>query len=212
LKSNGFDIMVRFPARPSSSTQKKVLRLKSNGIKSLIVGFAKQLRRVLTCVRTHAPDVLPGYDRRPIGWQMVLQDHSASRPPKSKTWVGEMVRKKSNMRGAAGDSISELIERVVLSESVIRVTLRSENDAVGAPPAVIEIEQNQTKSNHSCSLPADTQRKPDQKLLQAVVRAHAWLADLQSRRFSTIEELATAAKIHPKVARQGLRLAFLAPK
>jgi len=143
---------------------------------------------------------------------MVLQDHSASRPPKSKTWVGEMVRKRLNRRGAAGDSISELIERVVLSESVIRVTLRSENDAVGAPPAVIEIEQNQTKSNHSCSLPADTQRKPDQKLLQAVVRAHAWLADLQSGRFSTIEELATAAKIHPKVARQGLRLAFLAPK
>jgi site-specific DNA recombinase len=143
---------------------------------------------------------------------MVLQDHSASRPPKSKTWVGEMVRKRLNRRGAARDSISELIERVVLSERVIRVTLRSENDAVGAPPAVIEIEQNQTKSNHSCSLPADTQRKPDEKLLQAVVRAHAWLADLQSGRFSTIEELATAAKIHPKVARQGLRLAFLAPK
>jgi hypothetical protein len=54
--------------------------------------------------------------------------------------------------------------------------------------------------------------KPDQKLLQVVVRAHAWLADLQSGRFSTIEELATAAKIHPKVARQGLRLAFLAPE
>jgi hypothetical protein len=54
--------------------------------------------------------------------------------------------------------------------------------------------------------------KPDQKLLQAVVRAHACLSDLQSGRFSTIEELATAAKIHPKVARQGLRLAFLAPE
>jgi hypothetical protein len=48
--------------------------------------------------------------------------------------------------------------------------------------------------------------------LQAVVRAHAWLADLQSGRFSTIEELATAAQIHPKVVRQALRLAFLAPE
>jgi hypothetical protein len=54
--------------------------------------------------------------------------------------------------------------------------------------------------------------KPDQKLLQAVVRAHAWLADLQSGRFLTIEELATAAQTHPKVVRQALRLAFLAPE
>jgi hypothetical protein len=54
-------------------------------------------------------------------------------------------------------------------------------------------------------------REPDPKLLQAVVRAHAWLAKLRSERFSSIEELATAAKLHPKVVRQALRLAFLAP-
>ena len=55
-------------------------------------------------------------------------------------------------------------------------------------------------------------RKPDQKLLQAVVRSHAWLADLKNNRHAFIEELAEAVKIHPKVVRQAIRLAFLAPK
>jgi hypothetical protein len=36
-------------------------------------------------------------------------------------------------------------------------------------------------------------------------------ADLKSGRFSSIEELAVTAKLHPKVVRQALRLAFLAP-
>jgi site-specific DNA recombinase len=58
-------------------------------------------------------------------------------------------------------------------------------------------------------LPAD--REPDQKLLQAVVRAHAWLADLANDRVSSIEELAGKAEIHPKVMREALKLAFLAP-
>jgi site-specific DNA recombinase len=59
--------------------------------------------------------------------------------------------------------------------------------------------------------PADTADKPDQKLLEAIVRPRAWLADLQTGRFSSIEELATSANLHPKVVRQALRLAFLSP-
>ena len=47
--------------------------------------------------------------------------------------------------------------------------------------------------------------------MQAVVRAHAWLADLASGRYPTIEDLASATQLHKKVVRQGLRLAFLAP-
>jgi site-specific DNA recombinase len=47
--------------------------------------------------------------------------------------------------------------------------------------------------------------------LKAIVREHAWLDDLASGRISSIEELAAATDLHPKVIRQGLRLAFLAP-
>jgi site-specific DNA recombinase len=59
------------------------------------------------------------------------------------------------------------------------------------------------------SPPPDGQ--PDQKLLQSVVRAHTWLNDLSNGRYTSVEDLAEAAHLHPKVIRQGLRLAFLAP-
>ncbi|MGL5164875.1 MAG: recombinase family protein [Afipia sp.] len=54
-------------------------------------------------------------------------------------------------------------------------------------------------------------REPDQKLVQAVVRAHAWLRDLQNNKFDAVEALAASVKLHPKVVRQELRYAFLAP-
>ena len=52
--------------------------------------------------------------------------------------------------------------------------------------------------------------KPE--LVQALVRAHLWLKQLQDGTYGSIEELGRAAKIHPKNIRLGLRLAFLAPR
>jgi hypothetical protein len=51
----------------------------------------------------------------------------------------------------------------------------------------------------------------DQKLLQSVVRAHTWVNALANGEYGSIEDLAKAVRIHPKVIRQNLRLAFLAP-
>jgi DNA invertase Pin-like site-specific DNA recombinase len=53
------------------------------------------------------------------------------------------------------------------------------------------------------------QSKPE--LVQAVVRAHLWLKQLQDGTYGSIEELGRAVKIHPKNIRFGLRLAFLSP-
>ncbi len=46
--------------------------------------------------------------------------------------------------------------------------------------------------------------QPDPKLLQAIVRAHAWLRDLQSGKLDSVEALAASVKLHPKVVRQVL--------
>lgn len=51
----------------------------------------------------------------------------------------------------------------------------------------------------------------DEKLIKSVVRAHAWLAALTRGHHASIEDLALAVNLHPKVVRQGLRLAFLPP-
>jgi hypothetical protein len=125
--------------------------------------------------------------------------------------VEEAVRQKLTSADASDQAVSERIERVVIGKSLVRITLTSEDQADGSSAKTLEIPWALTKAGRTHA-PPPSDGKPDQKLLQAVVRAHAWLSDLQNGRFSTIEELATAAKIHPKVARQGLRLAFLAPE
>jgi len=51
----------------------------------------------------------------------------------------------------------------------------------------------------------------DQKLIQAVVRAHCWADALAAADFASIEELAASVKLHPKVVRNEIKLAFLTP-
>jgi DNA invertase Pin-like site-specific DNA recombinase len=123
--------------------------------------------------------------------------------------VSEAVRKHFSLTEAPGDAVSERIERVLLSDALVRVIFKSEGQAEGSSPETLEIRRTPTKVSHTHSLPP-SDGKPDQKLLQAIVRAHAWLIDLKSGRFASIEQLATEANLHPKVVRQALRLAFLA--
>ena len=48
-------------------------------------------------------------------------------------------------------------------------------------------------------------------LIQSVVRAQAWVQSLRDEAYDSIEMLAEANHLHPKVVRQALRLAFLSP-
>jgi DNA invertase Pin-like site-specific DNA recombinase len=54
--------------------------------------------------------------------------------------------------------------------------------------------------------------QPDQKLIQALVRAHRWAHSLARGEFGSVEELASGANLHPKVVRSEIRMAFLAPE
>lgn len=48
-------------------------------------------------------------------------------------------------------------------------------------------------------------------ILQALIRAHVWLRQLMDGTYESIEALAKAADIHPKVVRSRIKLAFLSP-
>lgn len=47
--------------------------------------------------------------------------------------------------------------------------------------------------------------------MQSIVRSHVWLQALQDGTYESIEVLAEAHRLHPKVARLALRLPFLSP-
>lgn len=122
--------------------------------------------------------------------------------------VEDAVQKQFELPDASGLIISERIERVVIGGTLVRITFNS--NAQLSSPTTIAIPWTRTNPSQT-HVPASSGSKKDQKLLQAVIRAHAWLADLKRGRFSSIEELASAASLHPKVVRQALMLGFLAP-
>jgi site-specific DNA recombinase len=123
--------------------------------------------------------------------------------------VEEAVRGKLDIAGASGQAVTDRIERIVLSGAHIRVTLNAKDGS--SPARTIEIPRTSHKASYEC-VPAPSEPKLDPKRVQAIVRAHAWLADLKNGRFSSVEELAATAKLHPKAVRLTLRFAFLSPK
>jgi site-specific DNA recombinase len=124
--------------------------------------------------------------------------------------VERAVRTKLGAPDASTEAITDRIQRIVLSDTLIGVTVNPEGSAKRLKATTINIPWRANKVGYDCA-PALSERKSDPKVLQAVARAHAWLADLKNGRFSSIEGLATAVTLHPKVVRQALRLAFLPP-
>jgi hypothetical protein len=112
------------------------------------------------------------------------------------------------------------LSRAVLHQHKITLSLRLPDSArstrrrkTALPDSEIRISWVQSgyssgpsAQNETCS--AD---QPDHKLIQAVVRAHCWTHSLVNADFASIEELAASIKLHPKVVRNDIRLAFLAP-
>jgi hypothetical protein len=102
--------------------------------------------------------------------------------------------------------VSEAVFEIVVSRTKITISPQPNNSEVIEIPWQAPIKNNRALTSAS----ANTDQ-PDPKLLQAIVRAHAWLRDLQSGKFRSVEALAASTKLHPKVVRQELRYAFLAP-
>jgi site-specific DNA recombinase len=110
--------------------------------------------------------------------------------------------------GVSSDDVLDCVDQITVSTSHIRVSLKQvkgERRSIAIPWAP------KPTGTAEIRLASSTENL-DQKLLKSIVRAHAWLADLSSGRHACIDDLAAATKLHPKVIRQGLRLAFLPPE
>ena len=120
--------------------------------------------------------------------------------------VETAVRDRINEPERPRDETFAEVQRVVATEGSIKISLGSDPH----DQCSIEIPWTRTAPvDQNAILLANIM--PDQKLLRAVVRAHVWLSELSEERYASIEDLAAANSLHPKVVRQGLRLAFLSP-
>lgn len=125
--------------------------------------------------------------------------------------VLQAVRTQCNRSDPAVISDAELVEtyveRVTVAKSAITIVFPSHIGFDNLNIPWIHTANGTTSSNHQ----ADDSNETDTILVHAVARAHARMKDLAAGRFETIESLAASAKAHPKMLRQELRLAFLAP-
>lgn len=120
------------------------------------------------------------------------------------------------------EMLDRLVQRIVIRSTKIVIDLKqtASRQSSGAPLPPLEIPWSRPKKNGfaEVSEPAEPhvdgalEKLPKPELVQALVRAHLWLKQLQDGTYRSIEELGRAAKVHPKNVRIGLRLAFLAPK
>jgi site-specific DNA recombinase len=108
------------------------------------------------------------------------------------------------------EAVWDRIERAVVGTKSILVTLSSIGTG-GSLAETVDIPWTSKKPNRPDSSTLPPEREPDQRLLQAIVRAHSWSSDLTNDCSASVEELASKAEIHPKVMREALKMAFLAP-
>jgi hypothetical protein len=120
--------------------------------------------------------------------------------------IERTIRERLKLAHATPSDIFDGIDRVVINPNHIRIAMKP---AYAGRP--IEIPWKLAKTNAAIVIEPTDQSKSDPKLLQAIVRAHAWLNEFTSGRYDSIEALAKDVRLHPKIIRQQLRLAFLAP-
>jgi site-specific DNA recombinase len=106
-----------------------------------------------------------------------------------------------------------VVERVVVARDHLLLTIAS-SDAADITGATREI-RSAWSPKTADPVPAigsnDVQRTHNEVLVQSVVRAHTWAQSLRDETYWSVENLAEANGLHPKVVRQALRLAFLSP-
>lgn len=129
-----------------------------------------------------------------------------------KTICDELIgRKLLTNNDVMHSTFSTVVDRIIVSVSRIEIALKQDSRAKGS-----RIELPCTSNNSAASRIEESRHSSDNNknnlLIQSVARAHLWLKMLQSRKYKSIEVLAKEVKIHPKVIREMIQLAFLSPE
>jgi site-specific DNA recombinase len=106
----------------------------------------------------------------------------------------------------------ETLERVVVGRHQLLIKIAADADPDGATLDIGIARSTETRGT-STVLEGNSRSEGarNKSLIQTIVRAHIWVHCLRDGVYESIEQLAEAKRLHPKVVRQNLRLAFLSP-
>jgi site-specific DNA recombinase len=106
----------------------------------------------------------------------------------------------------------ETLQRVVVARDRLLITIADTASGRGTNK---EIRISWATNAKDVAATVEGDSAPDgalnKGLVQSVVRAQVWIQSLRTGTFESIETLAEANRLHPKVVRQALRFAFLSP-
>jgi site-specific DNA recombinase len=111
-----------------------------------------------------------------------------------------------------GGAAIGMLERVVVSRHQLLVKM-----AAGADPDDLAQEVRIARSTETRGTStllegnSELEGARNEGLIQSIVRSHVWVRYLRDGTYDSVEALAKANLLHPKVVRQNLRLAFLSP-
>jgi site-specific DNA recombinase len=110
------------------------------------------------------------------------------------------------------DLMEKHVARIIIHTSRLAISLRAVDGAdardIQAPWQPVN---TQKRARIEGEIETGACRSPDQTLVQAIVRAHAWLRLLKDGTYGSVEALAESVDMHPKVVRNRIGLAFLPP-
>jgi hypothetical protein len=107
--------------------------------------------------------------------------------------------------------VDQNVSRIMVGSKAVTITLNSKADNIRPVIELLwSIPTRQERPRIEISSEATTPA-PNPKLIQTIVRAHAWARLLMDGTHKTIESLARSAGVDPKVVRYSIRMAFLAP-
>jgi hypothetical protein len=109
----------------------------------------------------------------------------------------------------------KMLERVVVTRDQLLITTAGSSRTTEANETTTETRIAWSANTRDSIATLDSDAAPEgasnESLIQSVVRAHVWIHLLREGTYVSIEKLAEANQLHPKVVRQALRLAFLSP-
>jgi site-specific DNA recombinase len=127
--------------------------------------------------------------------------------------VIKAVRAKLVCNGLSSTQCAERhVGSVTIREGRVMITLKGADDFTAS---TIDIPFANRRSSGQIGIDEHAENRLERSvnplLIRAIVRAHKWLKSLSNGAYDSIEDLAQALELHPKVVRKGLRLAFLSP-
>jgi site-specific DNA recombinase len=120
----------------------------------------------------------------------------------------------THQRGCSSDGACAAIgtlERVVLARDRLLITIAGTTNGGGTTEIRVGWAIKPKDAATAVAGNGGAEGTRNDALIQSIARAHAWMHCLREGAYETIEQLAAANGLHPKVVRQSFRLAFLSP-